>query len=104
MEQPESMVRVKLPNPNGYASCPSGDTDYEVDYDKAIKQATPEGFEVIKERLGVSNPVDSTGYTYLRLRCVNESIVIAKLQDEVKLLRNKLAKVNKAITDKDNDG
>lgn len=103
MELPEFMVRVKLPNPNGYASCPSGDTDYEVDYDKAIKQATPEGFEVIKERLGVSNPVDSTGYTYLRLRCVNESLVIAKLQDEVKSLRSKLAKVNRAINETKTD-
>ncbi len=94
---PEFMVRVKLPNPNGYAACPSGDTDYEVDYHKALKAATPDGFEAIEERIEVSRPVDSTGYTYVRLRCVDEKLVVAKLSAEVRSLQRKLDKVAGAI-------
>jgi hypothetical protein len=35
---PEFMIRVRLPSPDGYPSCPSGDTDYEEDYKEAIKR------------------------------------------------------------------
>lgn len=71
---PEFMIRVRLPDPAGYASCPSGDTDYEHAYHVAVFAAMPPGFELVKEPLGTANPRDSHGYTYLRIRCVNMGV------------------------------
>lgn len=90
---PDFMVRVKLPSENAYPSCPSGDTDYEIAYDKAVKKATPAGFEVIEERLGVANPKDSSGYTYLRLRCVDKQLDLGNLFAEVERLRKKIGRL-----------
>ncbi len=64
----EFMMRVKLPDSSGYPCGPSGDTDYYCDYANALKKATPDGFEVIEERAGVRSPLDSAGYTYVRLK------------------------------------
>lgn len=64
----EFMIRVRLPNPSGYASCPSGDTDYEVAYDKAMKKALPKGFVVMAERPAVHRPTDGNGLTWVRVR------------------------------------
>ena len=84
--EPEFMIRVKLPSPSAYPSCPSGDTDYESDYRQAVSAAMPEDFELVTERPGVANPRDSEGYTYLRIRC----------KDFKKWQRHLVARVNKS--------
>jgi hypothetical protein len=94
---PEFMVRVKLPDPNGYSSGPSGDTDYDCDYHSALSAATPEGFEVITERTGERRPVDSQRFTYVRLRCVDPNSVVANLYEEVKQLRTWLDNITAAV-------
>ena len=77
MEAPELMIRVKLPDPNAFDMSPSGDTDFEVAYAKALADACPPGFEVVRERIGTVRPKDSTGLTYVRLRVVDPSAVLA---------------------------
>ena len=42
----EFVVRVKLPSSAGFNSGPSGDTEYESAYQKAIFDIKPDGFEV----------------------------------------------------------
>lgn len=61
------MVRVKLPNPAGYHSSPSGDTEYESARSEAIFAVKPAGFEVKWPRGGERWPVDSEGYTFVPL-------------------------------------
>lgn len=68
----EYMVRVKLPSSSGYPSCPSGDTDYEVDYHNALTKATPQGFTPKPLRLGHHWPKDSEGYTWVLLEPITE--------------------------------
>lgn len=96
-EWPESVVKVMLPDSAGYASCPSGDTDYTVDYDKAMKAAVPDGFEAIKTRLGHNYPVDSEGYTWVLLKCTDSKNVMKKLKDENKKLRSGVKKAREAL-------
>lgn len=67
MNEIEFMVRVQLPNPNNYHSSPSGDSQFDDDYKKAIFDNKPPGFEVMWPRLNEKWPIDSEGYTYVRL-------------------------------------
>lgn len=79
---PEFMVRVKLPSSGGYASSPSGDTEYEQAYKEAIFAAKPEGFEVAWPRVGERWPVDSEGYTWVRLYCTDTTNALAKWREQ----------------------
>ncbi len=74
---PDFMIRVKLPNPNAFASCPSGDTEYQTAYDDALAEARPPSFEYIYPRTGESWPKDTEGWTWARLRCTDESEAIS---------------------------
>jgi hypothetical protein len=96
-ELPEFMMRVKLPNPNDYASCPSGDTDYEKDYSDALFKNKPSGFEIKYERSGVKWPTDSDGFTYVRLYCTDKQIALATAYDELIGLRKKLDAIKTLI-------
>lgn len=78
---PEFMMRVKLPSSSGYHCGPSGDTEYESDYRQAILAALPEGFEVCWPRAGHRWPVDSEGFTYVRLRCDDPKNALAKWRE-----------------------
>ena len=95
-EWPEFMVKVRLPDSACYASCSSGDTDYEVEYNKAMEEAIPEGFVAVKPRLGHHWPVDSEEYTYVPLKCTDSKNVISKLKAENKDLRTRLENVKEA--------
>lgn len=44
-----NIVRVKLPSSSSYTCCPSGDAEYELDYENVLKKATPPVYEVIKQ-------------------------------------------------------
>ena len=96
-EIPEFMFRVKLPNPNGYASCPSGDTDYEVAYNKVLREALPVGFEYIYPRAGQYWPVDSEGFTFARLRCTDEQRVVGELLEENGRLKKQLKELKDTV-------
>ena len=73
MNVPEFIIRVLLPRSSEYNSSPSGDCEYEDAYNKAISESLPSGFEVIKPRLGHKWAVDSEGFTYVRIKCVDKT-------------------------------
>lgn len=71
------MVRVKLPNSGGYSAGPSGDTEYEDAYEKALGSSLPSGFQYVKRRAGEHRFRDQEGYTYLPVFCVDEKESLA---------------------------
>lgn len=71
VEEPLFVMRVKLPESSGYASCPSGDADYEEARRKALMKAKPPGFEIKYPRAGIVWPVDSEGMTWVPLYCTD---------------------------------
>jgi len=97
MEQPECMVRVKLPSSSGYAACPSGDTEYEMDRTKALRDALPEGYEYVYPRTGQYWAKDSEGYTWARLKCTDEKNALEAARDTIKSLRTRLKRIEKAV-------
>lgn len=74
MMTPEFMMRVKLPDSGSYHSSPSGDSDYEEAYNKAIFDVLPPGFEVKYPRLGHKWAVDSEGYSLVTLICTDNTV------------------------------
>ena len=66
----EYIMRIKLPSSGGYASCPSGDTEYAEDYQRAILANLPQGFEVAW-KTKETWPKDRDGLTWVKLYCTN---------------------------------
>lgn len=97
METPLFMVKVSLPSAGGYACCPSGDTEYEEDFNKALKKAVPPGFEVIHPKLLERWPMDSNGMTWVPLRLVDEGKGIAYWMRRAKELEKKLEKIKESL-------
>lgn len=99
MENPtiEFMIRVKLPSPNAYASCPSGDTEYATAYHDAIFAATPLGFEVYWPRPNEKWPVDSEGFTWVRLFCADNKMALASTLDELRATRKRMEEIQAII-------
>lgn len=91
---PEYMIRVKLPDSSHYAACPSGDTEYDEAYKKAIFDAKPDGFEVKWPRRNEKWAMDSEGYTLVPLKCTDEKVALARWmrrcqEQELQLLKLK---------------
>lgn len=93
------MVRVKLSSSGSYACCPSGDTEYEIDYHKAIDAAKPPGFEVIYPRLNEKWPKDSEGFTWVRLKCTNKDDALAHFLAEAVKKNDELARIKNLLKD-----
>jgi len=96
-ELPEFMVRVKLPSSSAFHSSPSGDTEYEQAYKKAIFDVKPPGFEVKWPWMNEKWPVDSEGYTWVRLYCTDEKLALNYWMQQVQFLQKKLAEVRRAL-------
>lgn len=92
----EFMVRVKLPKSGSYHSSPSGDSEYEDAYNKAIADALPPGFEVCKARLNEKWPIDSEGVTYVPLRVTKAGYALSFYMERVKELETKIERIKKA--------
>jgi hypothetical protein len=86
MTKVEYIVRVKLPEAGSYPACPSGDTDYEDDFRKAIFAAKPEGFEVdwTTQR---DWPKDNRGYTWVKLYVTDKKRAIEFFMNRYEDLR-----------------
>lgn len=95
---PEFFVRVKLPAAGNYPACPSGDTDYEVDYHEALTAATPEGFEPLKPRTLERWPMDSEGRTWVPLRATQAGNAFAAMTERVKQLETQLERIRAVAT------
>jgi len=94
---PEFMVRVKLPPSSSFHCSPSGDAEYEEAYKKAIFDVKPPGFEVCWPRLNEKWPVDSEGYTWVRLYCTNEKDALAYWMKEAQLAKEHIQRIKKAV-------
>lgn len=94
---PEFMVRVKLPSSECYAACPSGDTEYEIDYKKAIADCLLPEFVPIEPKLGHRWPVDSEGCTFIPIRCKNADEAIQYWMDQTKKVNERLSKIEKVV-------
>jgi len=88
----EYIARVNLPSSGGFAMCPSGDSDYEIAYDVAIKNATPDGFEADIKTQHLW-PKDRDGMTWIRLVCTDESKAIEALSKQVQELTRQLERM-----------
>ncbi len=97
-DYPEFMVRVKLPSSGGYHCSPSGDTEYEEAYNAAIMAAKPDGYEVIWPRIGEKWPVDSEGYTWVRLRCTDGKAAVAYWTERCRLAEKELKRIKNAVS------
>ena len=102
MKTPEFMIRVKLPSSGAYHSSPSGDTEFEDAYRKAIFAVLPEGFEVNWPLLNHRTPHDSEGFTWIRLSYTGNAVEnpqaywIAKCQEaqaELRRLKEAISKL-----------
>ena len=90
----EYVVRVKLPSSDGYHSGPSGDTEYDQDYTKAIFAAKPEGFEVAWQSRDTW-PKDKDGMTWVRLYCTDQKKAVEYFMDRADLLRKQIERMKK---------
>lgn len=88
---PRFVIRVKLPSSAGYPSCPSGDTDFEVDRHEAITAATPPGFKVIPPRSGHQWALDSEGYTLILLESTDPGNALAMALARAEVAEEQLA-------------
>jgi hypothetical protein len=92
----EFMMKVKLPSPAAFPSCPSGDTDYDDAYRSAIFAEKPMGFEIAWPRLNQKWPVDSEGFTWVPL-------YLSSSKDALHVALNewhRLQKAHQALLDK----
>lgn len=94
---PEYFIRVKLPSPSGFASCPSGDTAYEEAFRSAIFAVKPTGFEVKYPRTGEAWPVDSSGMTWVPLYCNDTQQLLPGLFDRIQRLEKHIDDIRKAV-------
>jgi len=90
---PELMIRVKLPESGSYHGSPSGDTEYDRAYNDAILSAKPVGFEVRWPRAGERWPVDSEGYTWVRLYCADRKHGLEHYIEEYRVVSQELARI-----------
>lgn len=97
MEEVCLMIRVKLPDSGSYHSSPSGDTEYEGDCYKALKDATPPGYQVLHPRGNESWPRDSEGFTWVRLKCVNEKVMSAHWMDTAQAYKRQLNRIREVL-------
>ncbi len=86
------MIRVKLPSSSAYHSSPSGDSEYDEAYKKAIFDIKPPGFEVCWPRLNEKWPKDSEGYTFVPLYISDDKTSLHYYIERVAMLENQLAK------------
>lgn len=94
---PEFMMRVKLPSSGEYHSRPSGDTAYEEALRRALMEVKPEGFEIIYPKLNEKWPIDSEGFTWVRLYCTNDKDALGYWMKEARFLQQKLDRIKKAV-------
>lgn len=99
MEYPEFMMRVKLPSSSAFHSGPSGDTEYEEAFRGALFKVLPQGFEVTYPRGNEKWPMDSEGYSWVRLRCTDNKIALAHWIETARLLEKELRRIKKAVSD-----
>jgi hypothetical protein len=86
----EFVMRIKLPE----SSCsPSGDTEFEIAYDKVLKENCPSGFIVQHQRIGEKWAKDSEGFTYVRLKLVKETETFNYLITKNKELEKELSHI-----------
>lgn len=90
--QIEYVMRCKLPSSGGFHSGPSGDTEYEEAYRKAIFENKPEGFEVAWPTQNLW-PVDKDGMTWVKLYCTDQKKAIEYFQDRLDTAENELARI-----------
>lgn len=92
MKQVEYMMRVKLPSNGAYASCPSGDTEYEEAFRNAINDRLPPGFEVSWSTQRTW-PVDWDGFTWVRLYCTDKEASLAYWRNEAESAHKELTEI-----------
>ena len=93
----EAMMRVKLPNSAAYYSGPGGDTQYESDYRKALADAKPHGYEINYPRTNEKWPVDSEGFTWVRLYVSDNKIALAYWMDKAQALEKRLIRLRELL-------
>lgn len=86
------VMRVKLPSSSGFASCPSGDTDYDEAYRNAILENLPDGFEVAWTTRALW-PVDRDGLTWVKLYCRDEGAGMKYWMAEANRLGKELTRI-----------
>jgi len=100
---PEFMMRVKLPYSGVYASDPKGDSEHHTEWladQEALFDALPEGFEICYERTGHTWPVDSQGFTYVRIRPERVDAIqneYYRLQKENRALLERMKKIRELL-------
>lgn len=88
----EYVMRCKLPNSGGFASCPSGDTEYEEAYRRAILSNLPPGFGVAW-KTEATWPIDRDGLTWVKLYCTNHEDAMNRWRQEAIDARRELDRV-----------
>jgi hypothetical protein len=96
LKAPEYIMRVKLPSSASFHSGPSGDTEYEEAYKKAIFDKKPEGFEV-SWKTQATWPVDKDGMTWVKLYCTGKKEAVKYWIDKVELLTKKLEQIQSLV-------
>lgn len=99
MNDYEIVIRVKLPSAVGFHSSPSGDTEYEEAYRKAIFDKKPVGFEVRWPRLNEKWPVDGDGMTWVPLYVSDKAAVdpVPKLLERLNAMRRLIERLKNSV-------
>lgn len=98
-QHPEYCIRVKLPDPAGYSCSPSGDTAFDIAYDKAMMESMPIGFHLVKLRLNERYAIDSAGRSIVLIEPTPDSTdTLSWYIEETKRLEAKLEQIRKAVS------
>jgi|GEM_PF-6381024 len=85
----EYVVRCKLPSSAAY---PSGDTEYDEAYRRAIFANKPEGFEVHWQTKHLW-PTDQDGMTWVRLYCTDNKKAVEYYRNRLVAVEEELERV-----------
>lgn len=88
----EYVMRVELPSSSAYHASPSGDTEFEGDFRRAILDRLPPGFEV-SWKTQRSWPKDQDGMTWVKLYCTDPNRAVEHYQRIARELSDELLRV-----------
>lgn len=99
MSHPIAMIKVKLPSPSGFHSSPSGDTEYQEAWGKAMAAAMPAGYGYTNPRFNEKWPVDSNGLTWVPIYCLNRDDALENCHKRIKKLEAIIDGIRKLLPD-----
>lgn len=78
----EYIQRLVLPSSGEYELNASGNSKFDIDFNRAIREHKPDGFEV-DWSTKLTWPTDKFGFTWVKLYCTDPKLSLQRLSDKL---------------------